>query len=350
MLSLGLTGGIAAGKSLLTNRFRELGAVVIDADQLARDVVAPGTPGLDAVLATFGDRILSPDGSLNRPKLGSVVFADPAARESLNAIVHPRVRAAANALKADAGARAIVVQDIPLLVESGQAAGFHLVVVVQAPREERIARMVRDRGMSREDALARMAAQASDGQRTAAADVLILNDGSPDAAVAQLDRLWQERLLPFAANLTAERPAPLPAVAGDAGQPDDAGATEQDSAARERMAARLAHAVRGVPGAKVNAPPVNSRRLLQFQLDVAGREVANPSTTELAQAMASAGFFPLGALPAGHADAYGQMEGGTAAAASCYASADSGCPALVRIQGAWSGPGPAARRGCSAGP
>lgn len=354
MLSLGLTGGIAAGKSLLTNRFRELGAVVVDADQLARDVVAPGTPGLAAVVATFGDRILSPDGSLNRPKLGSVVFADPAARESLNAIVHPRVRAAANALKADAGARAIVVQDIPLLVESGQAAGFHLVVVVQAPREERIARMVRDRGMSREDALARMAAQASDGQRAAAADVLILNDGSPEAAVAQLDRLWQERLLPFAANLTAERSAPLPAVTGDAGQPDDAGAMERSVdqlvAAQERMAARLAHAVRGVPGAKVTAPPGTAGRLLQFQLDVAGREVANLSTTELAQAMASAGFFPLGSLPAGHADAYGQMEGATAAAASCYASADPGCPALVRIQGSWSGPGPAARRSCTAGP
>src|SRR6185312_9719302 len=155
MLSIGLTGGIAAGKSLLANRFRELGAVLIDADRLARDAVAPGTPGLAAVAARFGPEVLAADGSLDRPKLGSIVFGDAGAREALNGIVHPIVRAAAAELKAaagqgadgrspardgatpqaDGGRAAIVVEDIPLLVETGQEARFHLVVVVQAPGE-----------------------------------------------------------------------------------------------------------------------------------------------------------------------------------------------------------------------
>lgn len=220
MLSLGLTGGIAAGKSLLTARFRELGAVVVDADLLAREAVAPGSPGLAAVADRFGAGILLPDGSLDRPKLGAIVFSEPAARESLNAIVHPLVRSAAAALKDGARPGDVVVQDIPLLVETGQGADFHLVVVVQAPLEERVARMVRDRGMSREDALARVDAQASDAERAAAADVVIMNDGTPEQAVAALDELWHGRLLPFAANLAAGVPArhgnPKAAAAGSA--------------------------------------------------------------------------------------------------------------------------------------
>ena len=212
MLSLGLTGGIAAGKSLLSTRFRQLGAVVIDADQLARDAVAPGTTGLSAVVEHFGAHLLLPDGSLDRPQLGSLVFADPAAREALNAIVHPRVRAAAKALKDSAAPGAIVVQDIPLLVETGQGANFHLVVVVEAPLDVRVARMMGTRGMSREDALARMDAQASDEERAAAADVVIVNDGDAGQALAAVDALWHGRLLPFAANLAAGRPADWPAA------------------------------------------------------------------------------------------------------------------------------------------
>ena len=207
MLSLGLTGGIAAGKSLLAARFRQLGAVVIDADQLARDVVALGTPGLAAVAARFGSTILLPDGTLNRPALGAMVFADKTQLAALNAIVHPLVRAAAEELKHDAGPGSVVVQDIPLLVETGQGANFHLVIVVEAPTELRLARMVGDRGMSKDDALARIAAQASDRQRHAAADIVLVNDGDPAELLATLDALWQQRLLPFAVHLAAGVPA-----------------------------------------------------------------------------------------------------------------------------------------------
>ncbi len=234
MLSIGLTGGIAAGKSLLAARFRDLGAVLIDADRLARDVVAPGTAGLAAVVSHFGDGVLRPDGSLDRPKLGAIVFGDAAAREALNGVVHPLVRAAAQALKDDAGPGRIVVQDIPLLVETGQGANFHLVVVVQAREETRLARMVQDRGMDDREARARLAAQASDAERSAAADVLILNDGPPEKAVAQLDALWHTRLLPFAANLASGDPAP---------RNTSAEGPVPDAMARWRITARLAVAV-----------------------------------------------------------------------------------------------------------
>ncbi|MHA7269134.1 dephospho-CoA kinase [Arthrobacter sp. HLT1-20] len=245
MLSLGLTGGIAAGKSLLSTRFRELGAVVVDADQLAREVVAPGTPGLAQVAAQFGENFLLPDGSLDRPKLGSLVFADPSARQALNAIIHPRVRSAAQAMKDQASPGTIVVQDIPLLVETGQGAAFHLVVVVQAAAWVRVARMVRDRGMSREDAQARMDAQASDAERAAAADVVISNDGSPQRALDELDALWHGRLLPFAANLAAGRPASGPATAGAV--PADPSWPSQAA----RLAARVKAAV-GEPAVSVD--------------------------------------------------------------------------------------------------
>lgn len=285
MLSLGLTGGIAAGKSLLAARFRQLGAVVIDADLLAREAVAPGSPGLAAVAERFGPDILLPDGSLDRPQLGSIVFADPAARESLNAIVHPLVRAAAAALKADAGPGDVVVQDIPLLVETGQGASFHLVVVVQAPLEERVVRMVRDRGMTRDDALARIAAQASDEDRAAAADVVIMNNGTPEQAVEALDELWHGRLLPFAANLAAGVPARSTEVAGTV--------AESRVGAGARLLPRIDRAL-GEAGAVVevqgggqpaDASPAQS---LGFQV-VLAPEAAFAVAADL---LAAAGFFP----------------------------------------------------------
>ncbi|GAA5230228.1 dephospho-CoA kinase [Arthrobacter cryoconiti] len=205
MLSIGLTGGIASGKSLMSQRFRELGAVVIDADQLARDVVAPGTAGLASVAKEFGPGVLQEDGSLDRPVLGALVFADQRKLAALNAIVHPLVRAAAAVLKSAAEADAIVVQDIPLLIETGQGAHFHLVVVVDAPVEQRMARMVANRGMSPVEAVARMDAQATDIERKAGADVIIDNSGTPESALVALDELWNSRLAPFAANLAANR-------------------------------------------------------------------------------------------------------------------------------------------------
>ncbi len=180
MRRVGLTGGVASGKSTVAAILAELGAVVIDADLLAREVVEPGTPGLAAVVAAFGESVLTDDGRLDRPALGARVFGDQEARRRLESILHPLIRARGAELEAAAPADALVVHDIPLLVESGQADRFDAVVVVDAPVETQVERMVADRGWSREDAQARVAAQASREQRRAVATYLIDNTGTRD--------------------------------------------------------------------------------------------------------------------------------------------------------------------------
>jgi len=190
MLHVGLTRVVASGKSVVASKLAQLGAVVIDADMLARQVVEPGTPGLAAIRGAFGDRVIAADGSLDRPALGAIVFADDAAREVLNSIVHPLVRDAAATLREAAEEYAIVVEDIPLLVEAKQHDRFDRVVVVQAPAEERIGRMTEDRGWSRQDAQARMAAQATDGQRAAVADFLLDNSGTRQQLEEQVAALY----------------------------------------------------------------------------------------------------------------------------------------------------------------
>ncbi|MGO4297328.1 dephospho-CoA kinase [Glutamicibacter sp. MCAF14] len=192
MLHVGLTGAVASGKSAVAAKLAALGAVVIDADKLARQVVEPGTPGLGAIKDTFGEDVLLPDGSLNRPALAATVFSDEAQRAKLNAIVHPLVRAQAQKLRDAAPKQALVVEDIPLLVESGQAEKFDAVVVVQAPLEERMRRMVYDRGWTEADAKARIAAQATDEQRAAVADYLLDNSGSLAELEAQVESLYQQ--------------------------------------------------------------------------------------------------------------------------------------------------------------
>ena len=192
MLHIGLTGAVASGKSAVAAKLAALGAVVIDADKLARQVVEPGTPGLGAIKDTFGEDVLLPDGSLNRPALAAIVFSDEAQRAKLNAIVHPLVRADAQKLRDAAPKQALVVEDIPLLVESGQAEKFDAVVVVQAPLEERMRRMVYDRGWTEADAKARIAAQATDEQRAAVADYLLDNSGSLAELEAQVESLYQQ--------------------------------------------------------------------------------------------------------------------------------------------------------------
>ncbi|WP_052274273.1 dephospho-CoA kinase [Arthrobacter sp. L77] len=219
MLRIGLTGGIAAGKSVVARRLAELGAVLVDADVLARAAVEPGSAGLDAVVAAFGPEILGADGGLDRPALGRLVFADATARERLNAIVHPRVRAAAGALIEGAPQDAVIVEDIPLLVETGQAARFHLVVVVDAPDALRIERMVDHRGMGRDDAARRIAAQASRGDRLRAADAVLVNDRGVDELLAATDGLWRTRIVPFRDNLAAGRPADERPADGGAARP-----------------------------------------------------------------------------------------------------------------------------------
>ena len=195
MLRIGLTGGIGSGKSTVAALLAERGARVVDADRIAREVVEPGTPGLAAVVAEFGPGVLTGEGALDRAALAAIVFGDPAARARLDGIVHPLVRARAAELVAAAPADAVVVQDVPLLVETGQAAGFDLVLVVEADPDTRVQRLV-GRGLSADDARARMASQATDEQRRAVADVVLRNDGDRDALAAQVERFWTERVAP----------------------------------------------------------------------------------------------------------------------------------------------------------
>jgi dephospho-CoA kinase len=191
---IGLTGGIAAGKSTVSGRWAEHGAVVVDADRLARDAVAPGSPGLAQVAARFGPGVIAPDGSLDRPALGAIVFADAAARKDLEGITHPEVwrlaQAAFDAAEA-ADPDAVVVYDVPLLAEGRGTAEWDLVVVAHAPAEQRVRRLVELRGMTEKDARARVAAQASDEERLALADVVIDTSGTIAHTLAQTDALWR---------------------------------------------------------------------------------------------------------------------------------------------------------------
>jgi dephospho-CoA kinase len=179
-MRVALTGGVASGKSTVAAILAELGAVVIDSDQLAREVVEPGTPGLAAVVDAFGPSVLDGDGRLDRPALGAVVFADEAARRRLEGILHPLIRARGAEIEAAAPEGALVVHDIPLLVESGQAGLFDAVLVVDVPVQTQVRRMVQDRGWSADDARARVAAQASRDERLAVATHVVDNTGTRD--------------------------------------------------------------------------------------------------------------------------------------------------------------------------
>lgn len=191
-LSVGLTGGIASGKSAVAQRLDRLGAVIIDSDLLAREAVAPGTVGLSAVVARFGEGVLGADGALNRAALARIVFADPEARRDLEAIIHPAVRREAARLAAAAPADAVVVQVIPLLVETGQADGFDLVVVVDVDPEVQLRRLQSRDDLGEPEAVARVASQAPRDQRLAAADVVIGNSGSMADLLAGVDQLWAQ--------------------------------------------------------------------------------------------------------------------------------------------------------------
>ncbi|WP_405819331.1 dephospho-CoA kinase [Streptomyces sp. NBC_00838] len=198
MLKVGLTGGIGAGKSKVSRLLVSYGAVLVDADKIAREVVEPGTPGLDAVVGAFGPGVLTADGRLDRPKLGSLVFSDSEKLATLNAIVHPLVRARSEELEGAAGEDAIVVHDVPLLVENGLTGLYDVVVVVDASSETRLDRLVRVRGMAEAEARSRMAAQATRERRNAAADLVIDNDGPLEKLKPQVRDVW-ERLVERAA-------------------------------------------------------------------------------------------------------------------------------------------------------
>ncbi|MEJ3655322.1 dephospho-CoA kinase [Actinomycetes bacterium KLBMP 9759] len=267
MLRVGLTGGIGSGKSTVARRLVELGALLVDSDVLAREVVAVGTDGLAEIAATFGERVLGPDGALDRPALAAVAFADSESRQRLNAIIHPRVRQRSEELIAAAPADAVVLQDIPLLVENRMAPLFPIVLVVHAGEEERVRRLVEQRGMPEADARARIAAQAGDAERKAAADVWLENTTTPGELLATVEELWAKRLVPFEENLRLRRP-----VTG--GAPVLADADPEWATTGARIAARVAVAAgslgRGVAHTGSTAVPgLPAKDVIDLQLGVA---------------------------------------------------------------------------------
>lgn len=276
MLRVGLTGGIGAGKSTVATRLVEHGAVLIDADAIAREVVEPGSEGLAAVAAEFGDEILAADGSLDRPALAAVAFADDDARRRLNAIMHPLVGSRTADLVAAAPQEAVVVHDVPLLVENGMAPMFHLVIVVDADTDVRVDRLTGHREMSAADARARIAAQASTAQRHAVADVWLDNSGARDEVQAAVDALWADRLVPYEANVRLRRVVDA-GLHGPGGDPTPSDATE-----------RLLQRVRYVAGAHAASvePDAADDDTFRFHLHPA----ADADVADLAVALADGGF------------------------------------------------------------
>jgi dephospho-CoA kinase len=286
VLKIGLTGGIASGKSVAAARLKERGAVLVDADALAREVVEPGTEGLERIVAEFGGGVLDQDGRLDRPKLGALVFGNAERLAVLNGIVHPLVRSRAAAIVAAAEDGSVVVQDIPLLIETGQGSDFHLVVVVDAPEDIRLQRMLDHRGMTEEAARSRMGAQASREDRLAAADVVLHNSGSLQDLVDQVDRLWDQRLVPFAGNLAAGARAKR--HGGPVLVPADAVWAQQAQRlmsriakalpAEQRDAARLDHI------GSTSVPGLDAKDVIDLQLTVPDIHAADALAPELAAA------------------------------------------------------------------
>ncbi|MBC9957446.1 dephospho-CoA kinase [Yimella sp. cx-51] len=210
MMRIGLSGGIGSGKSTVSTLLGNLGATVIDADQIARAVVEPGTTGLQQIQETFGEEVIADDGTLNRPALAAIVFADTDRRKELEAITHPLIGERTAQLFREAPADAIVVHDMPLLVELGQTNSYHLMVIVDVPAHVRLDRLVEQRGMTRADAEKRIAAQASDEQRREAADVLLDNSRGLAELEQAVKSLWHNRIQPYADNLQHDRPVRRP--------------------------------------------------------------------------------------------------------------------------------------------
>lgn len=319
MLRVGLTGGIGAGKSTVAARLAELGALVLDADRLAREVVEPGTEGLSAVVAAFGSDILGPDGGLDRPALGRIVFGDERARLRLNGILHPLIAARTAAWMAAAPADSVIVHDVPLLVENRMAARYHLVIIVHADASERVARLVRDRGMTATDARARIEAQARDEQRRAVADAWLDNSGPADEVLAVLDRLWAERIEPYARNLRTGTPVPEPEAGPLQLTDPEWSARAERVAARIRMAAgsedvRVEHvgstAVSGLP----------ARPVVDLGVALPGREA------DLSWA-SDAGLVLIDPPPGAEVAGDGAPDGARALLRGC----DPGCPVTVRV-------------------
>lgn len=289
MLHIGLTGGIGSGKSTVSRRLTELGAEVVDADLIAREVVEPGETALEQIRERFGDEVFGPDGSLDRPALGRVVFGDPQALAALEAITHPAIwsRTAERFAAARRAGTAVGVHDMPLLVEKGMAPEYHLVIAVDTAEEVRLQRLVELRGMPDEEARSRIAAQATDEQRREVADVLLDNNGTTDDLQAAVDSLWHERLAPFADNLARGRRrdrAPVITLS----EPDPAW-----QARARRQLARIGWAV-GERAATLDhigstsVPGLVAKDVLDLQLGVSRLEDADDPA--FVEALTAAGF------------------------------------------------------------
>lgn len=283
MLRIGLTGGIGAGKSTVSATFAECGGIVVDGDVIAREVVEPGTDGLAALVEAFGSDILLPDGALNRPALAAVAFSDDEKRKTLNGIVHPLVGKRREELIAAAPHDAVIVEDIPLLVESAMAPMFPLVVIVHAEEDVRVARLIEYRRFDAADARARIAAQATEEQRRAVADVWLDNSGGSDALKRRALDLWHQRVMPFARNLDAGAPA----VAEPRLVSADPTWAEQAKRIVNRLNTACGHrAVRIDHVGSTAVPGLDAKNVIDVQVTVASLEVAD----ELAEALVTAGY------------------------------------------------------------
>lgn len=333
MLRIGLTGGIGAGKSALSSTFARCGAVIVDGDVIAREVVQPGTEGLAALVDAFGADILLPDGSLDRPALAAKAFRDDEARQRLNGIVHPLVGKRRAEIIASVPADSVVVEDIPLLVESGMAPLFPLVVIVYADVEVRLRRLVDQRGMAEDDARARIAAQAGDDQRRAVADIWVDNSGSPDDLVQRAQEVWDQRIVPFAHNLSTGQIARAPArvVPPDPAWPDQA----------QRILNRL-RTICGHRALRVDhigstaVPDFPAKDVIDVQITVESLAVAD----ELVEPLLSAGYPRIESIVEDVAksgarsgvDRYDRDDDPTLWSKRIHASADPGRPTNVHIR------------------
>lgn len=283
MLRIGLTGGIGAGKSTVSSTFSELGGIVVDGDVISREVVEPGTEGLAMLVEAFGSDILLPSGALNRPALAAIAFSDDEKRKTLNGIVHPLVGARREELISAAADDAVIVEDIPLLVESQMAPFFPLVIIVNADVEVRVKRLIEYRGFSEEDARARIAAQATVEQRQAVADVWLDNSGDADDLEQRARALWQDRIIPFAQNVQDRQPAQVaPHVV-----PSDPLWRDQASRIVARLNTACGHrALRIDHIGSTAVPGLDAKDVIDIQVTVDSLDTAD----ELSEALLTAGY------------------------------------------------------------
>lgn len=321
MLRIGLSGGIGAGKSTVSSAFADCGAVVVDGDVIAREVVQPGTEGLTALVEAFGRDILRPDGTLDRPALASIAFPDEAKRATLNGIMHPLVGRRRAELIEAAADDAVIVEDIPLLVESQMAPLFPLVLIVNADVEVRVARLLEHRGFTEADARARIAAQATEEQRRAVADVWLDNSGSAEDLRQRALDLWQHRIVPFAANLDAG----VPAVSEPRLVAADPTWAEQAGRIVKRLDTACGHqAVRIDHIGSTAVPGLDAKDVIDIQVTVASLDVAD----ELAGVLAAAGYPRVGT----NTDDVPHTDDLTLWHKRFHASADPGRPTNVHLR------------------